>query len=336
VLAVGREPDDLLHSVSPTHTVIAGGVGAARYLQGALEAFEHETVAAVVNTADDMVLHGLHISPDLDTCTYTLAGAVDAERGWGLRAETWQAMTELGRYGGDDWFSLGDRDLGTHLYRTQRLADGATLTEATAEIARAWGLRCVLLPATDDPLRTRVTLAAADGGPAAEVGFQEYFVRMGHNVAISAVDFAGAADARPSAAALRAIDEAEALVIAPSNPVVSIEPILAIPGIREALRARRAGNVAVWPRVGGAALKGPADRMLRELGEESSAVGVARRYRDLASVLVIDTVDADLAPAVAEAGMKPLVAPTVMSEPGVAANLARACHGAARPRDSRR
>lgn len=313
--------------------MLAGGVGAARYLQGALEAFDHETVAAVVNTADDLVLHGLHISPDLDTCTYTLAGAVDSERGWGLADETWQAMAGLGRYGDDDWFSLGDRDLGTHLYRTQRLASGATLTEVTAEIARAWGLRCALLPMTDDEVRTRVTLADAGGGPA-EVGFQEYFVRMAHSVAISAVRFAGASGAEPAPAALRAVYEAEALVIAPSNPVVSIGPILAIPGIAEALHSRRERNVAVSPIVGGAALKGPAGRMLCDLGEESSVVGVARRYRDLAAVLVIDGADAELASAVSETGMEPLVMPTVMNEPGVAADLARACHAAALSADS--
>lgn len=302
------------------HTVLAGGVGAARYLRGALEAFVPETVTAVVNVGDDVTLHGLHISPDLDTCTYTLAGAIDPHRGWGLVDESWQAMAELGRYGGANWFGLGDRDLGTHLYRTQRLADGATLTDVTAEITAAWGLRCRLVPVTDDRLETRVTLTTGE-----EIGFQEYFVRLQHDVPVSAVRFAGADAAQPTRDALRAIHEASTVVIAPSNPVVSIGPILAVAGVADAVRARRAHNVAVSPIVGGAALKGPADRMLRELGEESTVVGVARRYRDLAATLVIDDVDADLAPAVQEAGMRPIVMPTVMSVPGIAEALARAC-----------
>ncbi len=307
-----------------THCVLAGGVGAARYLTGALEAFDPATVTGIVNVADDVVLHGLHISPDLDTCTYTLAGAIDPERGWGLVDETWKAMAELGRYGGENWFSLGDRDLGTHLYRTARLHAGATLTEVTAEITSAWELTCRLLPVTDDRIETRVDLA--DGG---EVGFQEYFVGMQHGVAVRGVRFAGATEAALSPEAASAVREADALVIAPSNPIVSIGPLLAVPGLQELVEARRDRTVAVSPIIGGAALKGPADRMLRELGEESSVVGVARRYRDLAATLVIDEVDRDLADAVADAGMRPVVMPTIMKQPGVAAELARACHHAA-------
>ena len=305
------------------HTVLAGGVGAARYLCGAIEAFDPAEVTAIVNVADDVVLHGLHVSPDLDTCTYTLAGAIDPERGWGLTDETWQAMAELGRYGGDDWFSLGDRDLGTHLYRTQRLHEGARLTEVTAEIAAAWGLGCAILPVTDDRVQTRVTLA--EGG---EIGFQEYFVRLAHDVAVTSVRFEGVGDARPTAEALTAIADAHTLVIAPSNPIVSIGPLLAVPGVEQAVRSRRDRNVAVSPIIGGKALKGPADRMMRELGEESSVVGVARRYRHLAATLVIDDVDADLVAAVEDEGMRAITMPTIMSEPGVAAALARACHEA--------
>ena len=305
------------------HAVLAGGVGAARYLRGALEAFGPANVAAVVNVGDDVTLHGLRISPDLDTCTYTLAGAIDPERGWGLVDESWQAMAELGRYGGETWFGLGDRDLGTHLYRTGRLAQGASLTEITGEITRAWGLGCRLLPVTDDPVGTRVTLA--DGS---EIGFQEYFVRLHHDVEVRSVRVAGVDDASPSAAALEAITTATTLVIAPSNPIVSIGPVLAVPGIAEAVRARRAHNVAVSPIVGGRALKGPADRMLRELGEESTVVGVARRYRDLAATLVVDEVDAHLVDEIEAVGMRAIAMPTIMSEPGVAAALARACHEA--------
>ncbi len=303
------------------HTVLAGGVGAARYLRGALEAFDPAEVTAVVNVGDDIELHGLHISPDLDTCTYTLAGAIDPERGWGLADETWQAMAELDRFGGPAWFNLGDRDLGTHLFRTGRLAEGAPLTEITAEISRGWGLECTLLPVTDDRLETRVTLLGGD-----EINFQEYFVRLSHDVPVSAVRFAGCETARVTPAALNAIETAEAVVIAPSNPIVSIGPVLAVPGVRAAIEHRRDRNVAVSPIVGGAALKGPADRMLRELGEEATVVGVARRYRDLAATLVIDDVDADLATDVEAAGMQAVVMPTIMSEPGVAATLAAACH----------
>ena len=307
-----------------THAVLAGGVGAARYLTGALEAFDPSTVTGIVNVADDVVLHGLHVSPDLDTCTYTLAGAIDPERGWGLVDETWQAMAELGRYGGENWFSLGDRDLGTHLFRTARMHAGATLTEVTAEITAAWELDCRLLPVTDDRIETRVALT--DGR---EVGFQEYFVGMQHSVEVTGVRFAGADEARLSPAVADTIRTADVLVIAPSNPIVSIGPVLAVPGLQELVEARRDRNVAVSPIIGGAALKGPADRMLRELGEESSVVGVARRYRDLAATLVIDEVDRDLAPAVEDAGMRAVVMPTIMKQPGVAAALAQACHDAA-------
>lgn len=307
-----------------SHCVLAGGVGAARYLTGAIEALDPTTVTAVVNVADDVILHGLHISPDLDTCTYTLAGAIDPGRGWGLVEETWQAMAQLGRYGGGDWFSLGDRDLGTHLYRTARMHEGASLTEVTAEVTAAWDLSCRLLPVSDDRIETRVELT--DGR---EIGFQEYFVGMQHSVEVRSVRFAGADGADLSPVAADAIRDAEALVIAPSNPIVSIGPILAVPGVDDLVRARRASTVAVSPIIGGEALKGPADRMLRELGEESSVVGVARRYRELAATLVIDEIDRDLAPAVEDAGMRAVVMPTIMKEPGVAAALARACHDAA-------
>jgi len=305
------------------HTVLAGGVGAARYLLGALEAFDPASVTAIVNVGDDVTLHGLRISPDLDTCTYTLAGAIDPERGWGLVDESWQAMAELGRYGGDNWFGLGDRDLGTHLYRTDRLLEGATLTEVTAEIADAWDLGCRLLPVTDDPVETRVTLA--DGN---EIGFQEYFVRLQHNVAVQSIRFVGAENALPTESVQAAIVEADVLVIAPSNPIVSIGPVLAVPGVTEAVTARRDRNVAVSPIIGGKALKGPADRMLRELGEESTVVGVARRYRDLAATLVVDEIDAHLIDEIEAEGMRAIAMPTIMSEPGVAAALARACHEA--------
>ena len=307
-------------------TVLAGGVGAARYLAGQLQVTPPAEVVAVVNVADDVELHGLHVSPDIDTVIYTLSGAIDGERGWGLADETWNALGELRSLGMDAWFNLGDRDIGTHLFRTTLLRDGASLSEATARLAEARGVRCRVLPASDQPVETRVTLASG-----AEVGFQEYFVRLAHDVAISGVRFAGVEQARPAPGVLEAVDDAEVVVVAPSNPVVSIGPVLAVPGVEAALADRRERNVAVSPIVAGAALKGPADRMLRELGEESSVVGVARRYRGLVAALVIDEADAALAPAVAETGVRPVVAPTIMSSPEAAAELARRTVAAASP-----
>jgi LPPG:FO 2-phospho-L-lactate transferase len=276
-------------------------------------------VTAVVNVGDDIVLHGLHISPDLDTVTYTLAGAINTETGWGLGGETWQAMASLEHYGGRSWFRLGDRDLGTHLYRTQRLAEGASLSTVTQEIARAWNLELRLLPASNEAVRTMVTVEGEG-----EIGFQDYFVGRQHSVAVTSVRFDGASEAQPAPGVLDSIGGADVVVIAPSNPIVSIGPVLAINGVRDAVTARRARNVAVSPIVAGAALKGPADRMLRELGHEPSVVGVARLYAELASVLVVDEADAALAGEVQATGMECLVVPTVMSSPAVAAALARA------------
>ncbi len=298
--------------------VLAGGVGAARMLAGLRQVVEPSSITAIVNVGDDVTLHGLHVSPDLDTCTYTLAGAINPETGWGLVGESWNAMAALERYGGLTWFRLGDKDLATHLYRTQRLTEGASLSTVTAEIAAAWELGVQLVPVTDDPLATVVSLT--DG---TTIGFQDYFVRLQHGVPITRVSFAGADAARPAPGVLDAIATATTVVIAPSNPIVSIGPLLAVPGVREALVARREATVAVSPIIGGAALKGPADRMLRELGHDVSVVGVARLYAELASVLVIDTVDDDLAPEVAAAGIRPVVAPTIMSTPEKAAALGR-------------
>ncbi len=309
-------------------TVLAGGVGAARLLEGMVRVVPPSEVTAVVNTADDVVLHGLHVSPDLDTITYTLAGAGNPETGWGLAGETWQAMDSLRRYGGEAWFNLGDRDLGTHLYRTGRLAAGDGLAEVTAGICGGWGVEVRLLPMTEDPVATMVTLADEAPGGAREVGFQEYFVRLRHDVPVSSVRFEGAERARPGPGVLEAIAGAEVVVVAPSNPVVSIGPLLAVPGIAEALRARREATVAVSPIVAGAALKGPADRLMSELGHEASVVGVARLYRDHASCLVVDGADAHLADAVEEAGMCCVVTGTVMRTPEVAADLARTVLGA--------
>ena len=298
--------------------VLAGGVGAARFLTGLVRVVPPAEITVVANTGDDVELHGLHISPDLDTITYTVAGAIDPDRGWGLAGETWHAMEGLRRYGGIDWFNLGDRDLATHLYRTQRLRDGAGLAAVTDEIARAWGLELRLLPVTEDRLRTMVTVV--DEG---EIGFQEYFVRRHHDVAVTAVRIDGAEQARPTPGALEAIDAADTIVIAPSNPIVSIGPLLAVPGIRDALVAVRERTVAISPIIGGAALKGPADRMMRELGHDSSVTGVARLYGELAGTLVVDEADAALREAVVAEGLRCVVTPTVMTDATVATALAR-------------
>lgn len=300
---------------------LAGGVGAARLLAGLVSVVDPAGVTAVVNTGDDTSMHGLWVSPDLDTVTYTLAGCINPETGWGRKGETWAAMDELSALSGGrlSWFNLGDRDLGTHLYRTARLAEGATLSEVTAEITARWELSTRLLPMSDGRVATRVTL---DGGT--EVAFQEYFVGLRHSVAVSAVRFEGVEAADPAPGVLEAVADADAVVICPSNPVVSIGPVMAVPGIAAAVSKRRERAVAVSPIVAGRALKGPADRLLAELGHEPSVVGVARMWAPFASALVVDPADAGLAGAVEAEGMRCVVTPSVMSGPAEAAALAGA------------
>jgi LPPG:FO 2-phospho-L-lactate transferase len=300
---------------------LAGGVGAARMLRGIQAVVPPETVTAIVNTGDDIVLHGLYVSPDLDTVTYTLANAINPETGWGLVGESWNAMAALERYGGQTWFRLGDRDLATHLYRTQRLAEGAPLSAVTAEITAGWGIGLRLLPMSDQRVETRVTV----GGE--EIGFQDYFVGRQHSVPVGAVRFAGAEAARAGPGVLEALAQAERVVVCPSNPIVSIGPLLAVPGVRQAVEARRADTVAVSPIVAGAAIKGPADRMLAELGHEPSVVGVARIYAPLAATLVIDEADAALADEVEAAGVRCVVTDTIMRGAAEAAALAKVVLG---------
>ncbi len=311
--------------------VLSGGVGAARFLRGLVDVVDPERVDAIVNTGDDTVLHGLSISPDLDTITYTLAGAIDPERGWGLRDETWRAMGALERYervrpegstAAPRWFNLGDLDLATHFYRTARLAEGATLTAVTDEIRTAWDVPIRLLPMADEPFATVVS--TVDHG---DVAFQDYFVRLRHAVPVTGVRFDGTTTAAPGV--LERLRVADVVVVAPSNPLVSIGPIRALDGVDDALAARRDSVVAISPIVGGAALKGPADRMMAELGHEPSVAGVARIYAPIASTLVVDPVDAEHADAIEAAGMRCVVTPSVMSDPEIARALARAVLDAA-------
>ena len=303
---------------------LAGGVGAARLLRGLVEVVDSASVTAIVNTGDDFVIHGLHVSPDLDTVTYTLIDAVNPETGWGLAGETWAAMDALDRFGpGLSWFRLGDRDLATHLYRTRRLAEGAPLSTVTAEVAVAFGVGIRLLPMSDDVVATRVDVPGEG-----EIEFQDYFVRRRHDVPVRGVRFEGAASATPAPGVLEALAAADRVVICPSNPIVSIDPILAVPGIREAVVARRAHVVAVSPIVAGAALKGPAARLLADLRHEVSVVGVARLYAPLASVLVVDEADGWLAGAVEEEGIRCVVTPAVMRGRPEAVALAAAVLGA--------
>jgi LPPG:FO 2-phospho-L-lactate transferase len=297
---------------------LAGGVGAARMLRGMIEVVEPGQITAIVNTGDDTVLHGLHISPDLDTVLYTLADAINPETGWGLAGETWRVMESLAALGGITWFNLGDKDLATHCYRTQRLSEGATLGQVTSELARSFGVDVRLVPVTDDLLRTRVQLV---DGP--EVAFQEYFVHLHHDVAVSGVRFEGAVGARPGPGVLESLDGAESIVVCPSNPVVSIAPLTAVPGVLDRLTGRRDRVIGVSPIVAGAALKGPAGRLLSEMGFESSVTGVARWYAPWMGTLVVDEADAHLAPAVEAEGVRCVVAPTVMSSLDRSAALAR-------------
>jgi len=289
-------------------TALAGGVGAARLLRGMVRVMPPEQLTAVVNTADDMVYCGLHISPDIDTVTRTLQGRFNEVKGYGVADDTWTVLSALGQLGGDTWFELGDHDLATHMFRSRRLEQGHTLSDITAELAAAAGLATRLLPVTDDPLRTRVTLATGQ-----EVSFQEYFAKLRHAVPVSGIRFDGADTATPAPGVLDAIDSADLVVVCPSNPLLSIDPLLAVAGVRDRLAARRDRNVAVSPIVGGKAIKGPADRLLDELGMESSAVGVAAYYAPWVGTLVIDQVDADLAPRVEAAGMRCVVTDTIMA-----------------------
>jgi len=286
---------------------LAGGVGAARFLAGLVRVIAPQKLLVIGNTGDDAEIHGLEISPDLDTVVYTLAGLADPVRGWGLEGDTFRCLQALGRLGAETWFQLGDRDLATHLYRTERLRQGATLTEVTGEIAGALGVRARVVPMSDQPVRTRLETRRGS------LDFQTYFVRRRARDAVLGVRLAGVEEARPAPGVLEAVAEARAVVVCPSNPILSIGPILAVPGIREALRNTRAPVAAISPIVGGRALKGPAARMMRSMGLRPSALQVAELYRDFLDVFVLDRLDESLAPRIEALGMRAVVTNTIMT-----------------------
>jgi LPPG:FO 2-phospho-L-lactate transferase len=301
-------------------TVLSGGVGGARFVQGLVGVIEPSDVTVVGNVGDDVEVIGLHVSPDLDSILYALAGLNDEERGWGRAEETWRALETVGALGGETWFQLGDLDLGLHLVRTQALRAGEPLSRITQQLAGALGIAVRVLPATDDRLRTWVQT------PAGEFPFQEWFVARGHRDEVDAVRFEGEAEARAAPGVLDAIADAELLLIAPSNPYLSIGPILAVEEIRDAFAARRVPAVAVSPLIGGRAVKGPADRMLARLAGGTSPAHVASCYPDLIDALVVDEEDADDLDGLDE--VRPIITRTLMADPEARRRLAEAALGA--------
>ncbi len=297
---------------------LAGGVGAARFLAGVVQAVPPRELTVIVNTGDDRDFFGLRVCPDLDIVSYTLAGRINRDTGWGLADESWHALEELRKFGGETWFQLGDRDLATHIHRTRRLREGAGLAEVTAEVTRAFGLEVEILPMSEDPAPTFVE---REGG--VRTHFEEYLVRDRSPDDVTGVDLSAAGRARPAPGVLEAIASAEALLICPSNPIVSIGPIRAMPAVESALR-KRADAVAVSPIIGGAPVKGPADRLLRALGHEVSARGVAGIYAPIARGMVIDHEDRAQAADVEALGYTVRVEQSLMRDAAIARRLAEA------------
>ena len=288
-------------------TALAGGVGASKLLLGLYDVMDPTNLTAIVNTGDDITLHGLKISPDLDIVTYTLAGIIDPKKGWGFRGETFHLLKRLAVFGRINWFNLGDRDLATHIHRTAMLAEGKTLTDAAESIRVALGVKSRILPMCNDPVPT--IIESNEGA----LQFQEYLVKRRAEPIVKSIRFDGVERAIPAPGVLEAIRDADRIVICPSNPLISIGPILAVKGIRKALRERRESVLAVCPIVGGKSLKGPSDKMLAELGHEASAKGVAKLYADFTGTFVIDPADESRRVAIESLGLKVAVVPTVMT-----------------------
>lgn len=297
--------------------VLAGGVGAARFLQGVVQVVPQEEITVIANTGDDREFYGLHVSPDVDIVMYTLAGLVDEAQGWGIRDDTRHTMQQLTSYGHEDWFALGDRDLATHIHRTALLHQGKTLSEITDDLRTRLGLRLRILPMSNQPVQTHIQT------PGGLLHFEEYFVKRRCSDPVQDVQFVGVETAEPAPGVLDALKEAEAILLAPSNPIVSIGSILAVPGIHDALHEASGMVVAVSPLVGGAPIKGPADKLMRGLHMEVSAVGVARHYRDFLDVMVIDQQDARLLPAIEDLGIPAIATDTIMRDAASKAALAR-------------
>jgi len=287
-------------------TALAGGVGAARFLTGLVKLVNEKDLSIIVNTGDDIELFGLHISPDVDIVSYTLAGIVDEEKGWGIRGDTFQCLEALRKLGQDVWFALGDRDLATHIFRTNLLKKGRKLSEVTAEVARALGLKMALLPMTDDKFETRIVTR---DGP---LHFQEYLVKRGAKDDVVGVEFLGAGNAKPAAGVIDAVMNAELVIVCPSNPVVSIGTILAVKGVRDALKQTDAKKVAISPIIAGAPVKGPAGKLLKGLGLEVSAYSVAKLYADFLGTFVLDVADSAEKEKIEELGIEVKVTNTIM------------------------
>jgi len=298
-------------------TALAGGVGAAKLLQGLVQAVDPREVAVIVNTGDDAEFYGLHVSPDLDIITYTLAGIVDESKGWGVKGDTFHCLEMLRRYGYETWFMLGDRDLATHIHRTLLLKRGLRLSEVTDLIRKSLGVKARIIPMTDDRVGTYIV---TDKGT---MHFQEYLVKRGARDRVVNVVFKGIENAKPAPGVIESILESEGIVICPSNPIVSIGPILSIKGVREALKRTEAKVVGISPIVGGATIKGPADKLMRGLGIEVSAYGVAQLYSDFLDYFIIDNVDRALAERIENLGIKVIVTNTIMRSMEDKVRLAR-------------
>ena len=306
-------------------TALAGGIGAGKFLRGLVRAVPPEDVTVIVNVGDDIQMHGLHISPDLDSVTYWLGDVFDRERGWGRRGETFRATEELAAFAPEAaWFGLGDLDLATHLFRSRELSAGKRLSQVTERVSARFGVTAHLLPATDDTLTTRIDAVDPATGDSLDLHFQEYWVRRRAADGVKDIRFVGAGSARPAPGVLAAIAEADLVIICPSNPVVSIGPVLAVPGVRRAVAARRTVVTGVSPIVGGSPLAGMADKLMPAVGMEVSAAGVARAYRDILGAWVIDEADRGLEPMIRrELGIPVSVTDTVMRDDEVAESLAR-------------